>query len=217
MSEKLAWIAGEISSFNDQLLQLNEELIKNELEKRNLNVKSPVEGIVLNLPTVTVGSLLDKGESIVTLVRTGLPLVLEIDIDPKDVSDVFNGDPVSIKIDALPFQQYGDLQGTVDYVSDDTVQESLQGESGAYYRGRVKVEDSELLGLPEDFDLTPGMLASADLKVGKRRLITYFTNPILKSLSSAMRGPDLFFYAVLSLMISKNTICSSSVTIRRWN
>ena len=83
-----------------------------------------------------------------------------------------------------------DLQGTVVYVSDYTVQESLQGESGAYYRGRVKVEDSELLGLPEDFDLTPGMLASADLKMGKRRLITYFTNPILKSLSSAMRGPD---------------------------
>jgi len=190
LSEKLAGIAGELSSFNDQLLQLNEELIKNELEKRNLNVKSPVEGFVLNLPTVTVGSLLNKGESIVTLVRTGLPLVLEIDIDPKDASDVFNGDPVSIKIDALPFQQYGDLQGTVDYVSDDTVQESLQGESGAYYRGRVKVEDSELLGLPEDFDLTPGMLASADLKVGKRRLITYFTNPILKSLSSAMREPD---------------------------
>jgi hypothetical protein len=52
------------------------------------------------------------------------------------------------------------------------------------------VEDSELMGLPEEFDLTPGMLASADLKVGKRRLITYFTNPILKSLSSAMREPD---------------------------
>ena len=190
VTEKLAGIAEELSSLNDQLLQQNEELIKNELEKSNLHIKSPVEGIVLNLPTVTVGSLLNKGESIVTLVRTGLPLVLEIDIDPKDASDVFTGDPVSIKVDALPFQQFGDIEGTLVYVSDDTVEESLQGESGAYYRGRVDVEDSEILGLPEDFDLTPGMLASADLKVGKRRLITYFTNPILRSLSSAMREPD---------------------------
>ncbi|MDC0230129.1 HlyD family type I secretion periplasmic adaptor subunit [Deltaproteobacteria bacterium] len=190
ITEKLAGIAEELSSLNDQLLQQNEELIKNELEKSNLHIKSPVEGIVLNLPTVTVGSLLNKGESIVTLVRTGLPLVLEIDIDPKDASDVFTGDPVSIKVDALPFQQFGDIEGTLVYVSDDTVEESLQGESGAFYRGRVDVEDSEILGLPEDFDLTPGMLASADLKVGKRRLITYFTNPILKSLSSAMREPD---------------------------
>ena len=190
VTEKLAGIAEELSSLNDQLLQQNEELIKNELERRNLHIKSPVEGIVLNLPTVTVGSLLNKGESIVTLVRTGLPLVLEIDIDPKDASDVFTGDPVSIKVDALPFQQFGDIDGTLVYVSDDTVEESLQGESGAFYRGRVDVEDSEILGLPEDFDLTPGMLASADLKVGKRRLITYFTNPILKSLSTAMREPD---------------------------
>ena len=34
------------------------------------------------------------------------------------------------------------------------------------------------------------VIQSAELKVGKRRLITYFTNPILKSLSSAMREPD---------------------------
>ena len=190
LTGELAGIAQELSSFNDQLLQLNEELIKNELERSNLFVKSPVDGVVLNLPTVTIGSLINKGDPIVTLVRTGLPLVLEIDVDPKDASDLYNGNPVSVKIDALPFQQFGDLAGTLIYISDDTVEESLQGESGAYYRGRVNVEDSEIMGLPEEFDLTPGMLATADLKVGKRRLITYFTNPILKSLSSAMREPD---------------------------
>ena len=190
LAGELAGIAQELSSFNDQLLQLNEELIKNELERSNLFVKSPVEGVVLNLPTVTIGSLINKGDPIVTLVRSGLPLVLEIDVDPKDASDLYNGNPVSVKIDALPFQQFGDLAGTLIFISDDTVQESLQGESGAFYRGRVNVEDSELMGLPEEFDLTPGMLATADLKVGKRRLITYFTNPILKSLSSAMREPD---------------------------
>ena len=190
LTGELVGIAQELSSFNDQLLQLNEELIKNELERSNLFVKSPVDGVVLNLPTVTIGSLINKGDPIVTLVRSGLPLVLEIDVDPKDASDLYNGNPVSVKIDALPFQQFGDLAGTLIYISDDTVQESLQGESGAFYRGRVNVEDSEIMGLPEEFDLTPGMLATADLKVGKRRLITYFTNPILKSLSSAMREPD---------------------------
>ena len=190
LTGELLGITEELSSFNDQLLKLNEELIKNKMEKSNLLVKSPVDGVVLNLPKVTVGSLINKGESIVTLVRAGLPLVLEIDVDPKDASDLFLGNPVSVKIDALPFQQFGDVQGSLVYLSDDTVQESLQGESGAFYRGRVNVEDSALVGLPEEFDLTPGMLASADLKVGKRRLITYFTNPILKSLSSAMREPD---------------------------
>ena len=105
--------------------------------------------------------------------------MLEIDIDPKDASDVFTGDPVSIKVDALPFQQFGDIDGTLVYISDDTVEESLQGESGADYRGRVDVEDSEILGLPEDFDLTPGMLASADLKVGKSFLNETYSSLVL--------------------------------------
>ena len=103
-------------------------MIKNELERSNLFVKSPVDGVVLNLPTVTIGSLINKGDPIVTLVRSGLPLVLEIDVDPKDASDLYNGNPVSVKIDALPFQQFGDLEGTLIYISDDTVEESLQGE-----------------------------------------------------------------------------------------
>ncbi len=190
LAEQYAGIAEDLSAHMDQLLQLEEELTKNQLEKNNLSVKSPVDGVVLNMPTMTAGSIVNKGEPIVTLVRSGLPLVLEIDIDPKDVSDLFYGDPVSVKLDALPFQQFGDLSGTLIFISDDTVPASLQGEPGAYYRGRVNIEQSEMLKLPEDFDLTAGMLASADLKVGKRRLITYFTHPIIKSLSSAMREPD---------------------------
>ena len=47
LTGELVGIAQELSSFNDQLLQLNEELIKNELERSNLFVKSPVDGVVL--------------------------------------------------------------------------------------------------------------------------------------------------------------------------
>ena len=190
LNDLLVQISEKISDHNDQLLQLEEELVKTNLEKENLSVKSPVDGIVLESPKITIGSLINKGDPIVTIVRTGLPLILEIDVVPKDISDVYYGNVVSVKIDSLPFQQYGDLSGTLTFLSDDTVEESLQGEKGAFYRGRVDISDSEMLQLPEGFDLTPGMLASADLKVGERRLITYFTNPILKSLATAMREPD---------------------------
>ena len=63
-----------------------------------------------------------------------------------------------------------DLQGTVFYVLDDTVQESLQGESGAYYRGRVKVEDSELLGLPEDFRFNTRHVCICRFKSGQKKI-----------------------------------------------
>ena len=106
-------ISEKISDYNDQLLQLEEELVKTNLEKENLSVKSPVDGIVLESPKITIGSLINKGDPIVTIVRSGLPIILEIDVDPKDISDVYYVNVVSVKIDSLPFQQNGDLSGTL--------------------------------------------------------------------------------------------------------
>ena len=153
-------------------------------------MRSPVDGIVLDLPKVTAGAIGTEGETLFTLVRTNVPLELEIDIDPKDVSDLKLLAPVSIKLDALPNQQYGDLKGELVFISDDTLAESLAGEPGAWYRGRVKILDAALSELPDGIDLTPGMLASADLLVGKRRMLTYFTYPITRNISQAFHEPD---------------------------
>ena len=100
------------------------------------------------------------------------------------------GSSVSVKLDALPFQQYGDLDGQLAYISQDTYTQSLSGEEGSFYRGRVDIPAKELAGLPPGFRLTPGMLASADMKVGERYVITYLTHPIMKGFSSAFSEPD---------------------------
>jgi hypothetical protein len=34
------------------------------------------------------------------------------------------------------------------------------------------------------------MLASADMKIGDKRVVTYLTHPIMKGFSSAFREPD---------------------------
>ena len=108
----------------------------------------------------------------------------------KDINDVRIDSSASIKLDALPFQEYGDLKGTLVYVSDDTYDESLSGEKGSYYRARVSVIKGEFKKLPDDFRLTSGMTASADLLIGKRRLMTYLTRPITKGFRRAFSEPD---------------------------
>ncbi|MGE4633229.1 MAG: HlyD family type I secretion periplasmic adaptor subunit [Planctomycetota bacterium] len=183
-------LAKELGQNQETKAELSEQRVKLDRQVSNLNVRSPVDGIVLDLPKVTAGSIVKEGETLFTLVRTNVPLELEIDIDPKDVSDLKLLASVSIKLDALPFQQYGDLKGELVFISDDTLAESLAGEPGAWYRGRVKILDAALNELPDGIDLTPGMLASADLLVGKRRLVTYFTYPITRNISQAFHEPD---------------------------
>ena len=178
------------SKEEEKRIQLTQEAVKLRRDMSNVEVRASVEGIVLDLPKVTSGSIVKEGDVIATLVRVNQPLTLEVDISPKDVSDVRVGSAVSVKLDALPFQQYGDLSGTLSYLSQDTYEESLDGEKGASYRGRVNIPVVELKSLPKDFQLTSGMTASADMKVGKRRLITYLLFPILKGLSESFTEPD---------------------------
>ena len=171
-------------------IQLKQQFLKLTQSVENVEVRAPVGGIILDIPTVSAGSIVKEGDRLITLVLQNQPMSLEVDVDPKDISDVKLNIPVSVKLDALPFQQYGDLDGKLIYISEDTYTESLSGEKGAFYRGRVDIPVREMASFPSGFRLTPGMLASADMKVGEKRVITYLTNPIMKGFSSAFSEPD---------------------------
>ena len=196
-ADKQAFIANwtsnlisEITDKDEQLIQLKQEQIKLSRLVDNIIVRSPAEGIVLDIPAVSSGGIVSEGEPIVTLVQSNQPLFLEIDIDPKQISDIKIGMQVSIKLDSMPFQEYGGLDGELIYFSNDTFNESLSGDKGVFYRGRVKVESLEASKLPSDFVLSQGMLASADIMVGKGPLISYFTYPIMKAFEESFNEPE---------------------------
>ncbi|MFP6732852.1 MAG: HlyD family efflux transporter periplasmic adaptor subunit, partial [Rhodospirillales bacterium] len=170
--------------------QLVQERILLQRAVENIEVRAPAPGIVLDLPLVAVGSIVQEGDELLILVQTNQPLVLEVDIDPKDISDTKVTMPVSIKLDALPFQDFGDLKGELVFLSQDTFNKSLSGEKGAFYRGRIDISREQLQSFPPDFQLTQGMLATADINVGKRRVITYFTFPIIRAFEDSFREPD---------------------------
>ena len=196
-AEKKAFMAQWSSTVSENIAkdeeirsQLVHERILLQRTVKNIEVRAPAPGIVLDLPLVAVGSIVQEGDELLILVQTNQPLVLEVDIDPKDISDTKVTMPVSIKLDALPFQEFGDLKGELVFLSQDTFNKSLSGEKGAFYRGRIDISREQLQSFPPDFQLTQGMLATADINVGKRRVITYFTFPIIRAFEDSFREPD---------------------------
>lgn len=190
LSTKNASIVEQLESEQEAEIQLREEqkaLIKVE---GKLLIRAPVDAIVLEVPTQSEGSIVKEGQVVVKLVPRDVPLVLEVDVDPKDISDLKVGAEVSVKLDALPFQQFGDISGKLVFVSEDTFSETLTGEKQPVYRARVDLDRESIQTMRKKADLTPGMLAKADFRVGERRLITYFTNPITKGLDSALEEPN---------------------------
>ena len=132
LSQKVAGIVEQLEKEREIEVQLFEEMKSlNKLEKKS-SVRAPVDAIVLDIPASSVGTIVREGEVVIKLVPRDVPLVLEVDVDPKDIKDLKVGVPVSVKLDALPFQQFGDIKGTLVYLSEDTFSEDLNGEKSRF-------------------------------------------------------------------------------------
>jgi len=182
-------IRDELFTAIKQLEAAKEEMIKIEHQRDNTDVLSPVDGVVLEIEGLFVGAIVGSGQVLTTLVPTNVPLTVEMDIDPKNISNLTLGNEVSIKLNALPYQKHGDLSGKVTFISEDTVDQSITGEQGTFYRARADIEANNLTSLPSDFHLVPGMQLNGDIRVGKRRLITYFLYPVIRTLETSFQEP----------------------------
>ncbi len=133
--------------------------------------------------------MVSKAEPVVTLVPLDDPLEAEVNIQARDIGFVRQGDHARIKLEAFPFQKHGALEGTVKVISEDTFQKDTAMGSAVTYRSRIGLTTTTLRDVPTDFRLIPGMTLSAEIKVGERRVISYFLYPIMRYLDESLREP----------------------------
>jgi ATP-binding cassette, subfamily B, bacterial HlyB/CyaB len=169
--------------------KLAEQFKKYDRANRLIDIVAPADGVILSVKTRTPGTVVRAGDMLFELVPADVPLEVEMDIAPRDVSQLQLGDKVAVKLDSLPFVKHGMVEGKLRLVSEDTFEKTMHGQPGPVFRGRVSLDKVELHDLPPNFRLTPGMTAVADIKVGTRKLITYFTYPILRSGATSFREP----------------------------
>ena len=150
--------------------------------------------MVLEIASRTVGSVVREAETLFLLVPQDVKLQAEVNVDGKDIGQIAVGQSVRLKFDAFPFQKHGTGSGTVRIVSRDSFvpdpkADVTQRMSAPYYRILIDVTDSRLRAQPAQFQMTPGMAVTAEMKVGHRSVISYFLYPLLRGLDEAIREP----------------------------
>jgi HlyD family secretion protein len=194
VSEKLADATSKLSD-------ARESLNKAQLRRQLVVLRAEKDGTVLTVAKVSVGSVLQSGQQFITLVPSDAPLEVEANISGRDDGFVHVGDEVALKLDTFPFMQYGLAYGTVRTISADsfTAQDDQRNPTGAvpmpgnssdpYYRARIAIDRVELHGTPKGFRIMPGMPVTADIKVGKRTVLSYLLGRVLPVASEGMREP----------------------------
>lgn len=189
MSKWFGGINDELVTLEDQRMALQEDINKLERQQTDVIVKAPSAGMVLNLHSLYPGSVINPGNAVVTLVPTGVELLTVFDVDPSDISKLIPDTSVKIQLSALPAQKHGELKGKITYISADTVNKNVDGKDGNFYRARAIITENELKDTPPGFTIMPGMKVSGKIKVGKRRLITYFIYPLVRTLGNSFVEP----------------------------
>jgi adhesin transport system membrane fusion protein len=209
---------GRINSLRNKYLQdakqdvirLEDEISSNRYklhERQSLldhsTLTTPVAGIVKILRINTVGGVLRAGDELMHISPTESAQVIEAKINPSDIGELEIGMPVSIKLDAFDFSVYGMLQGTLSYISSDTLSEAGPGGSTqTYYRIQVALDPAQTT-LQSKFEshkpvasgpvqrlntanLKPGMTATLDIRTRTRTVMHYLTKPVQKAFSGAL-------------------------------
>ena len=179
----------ELKSLVDNDIAMRERLIKLKRNQQDVNLLSPISGTVLKLEDNFEGSVVEPGDGLLTIVPEDVALYVSIDIDPKNITNVYEGAKVKVLLDAMPSQKHGELVGKLISISKDTRDEDISGEKGSVYRGKVEIIANNLRNVPKDFTLLPGMNVSGNVISGTRPLITYLIYPVIKTINTAMREP----------------------------
>jgi hemolysin D len=193
-------VSQQLSEANRKLSDAQEQLNKAKLRRQLVELRSEGNAIVQSVAKVSVGSILQSGEHLITLVPDDAALEIEANIYGHDSGFVHTNDPVAIKFDTFPYSQYGMAEGYVRVVSPDsfTAQTEARNPTSAvpllpaadpFYRARIAIQRVALHDVPDQFQVMPGMPVTADIKVGKRTVLQYLLGLILPIAHEGMREP----------------------------
>ena len=167
--------SNQIITAEKRIIELENNLVKAKQMLAQTTITAPVDGTVLSLTVKTIGGVVNAGQQLAQIVPEKVPLYVDAALDNQDVGFVKSGQRVVVKVATYPFQRYGYLEGTVENISPDAIQDDKKG---LIYKAKIKLNDDKS-SKQNQLKLLPGMSVSAEITTGQRRIIEFFLDPLI--------------------------------------
>ena len=169
-----------------EISALTERLNVASAQQGRAVIRSPIEGEVKNFRYHTVGGVVGAGEAILEIVPLLEQLVIDSKSAPADRGLIRAGLAAEVKLTAYDFLRYGSLYGEISHVASDT---SFDEAMGPYYRVVVTTEQGYIGDDATQHQITPGMDAIVEIKVGTQTVLQALIRPVARVWSEALREP----------------------------
>ncbi|MEH2438569.1 MAG: HlyD family efflux transporter periplasmic adaptor subunit [Nostoc sp.] len=176
----------QINSLKSEIAQTRSEIISIKIQLRQRVVRSPIDGVIFELPITKAGAVVQIGQRIAQIAPEYAGLVLKANMPNTKSGFMKVGMPVKIKFDAYPFQEYGIVEGKLNWISPDSkVRETPQGNIETYEL-EITLKQPYIKNGDKHIPLTAGQTATAEVIVRQRRMIDYMLDPFKKFQKSGL-------------------------------
>lgn len=183
IAETNSALSNQIITTEKRIIELENNLVKAKQILAQTTITAPVDGTVLSLTVKTIGGVVNAGQQLAQIVPEKVPLYVDAALDNQDIGFVKSGQRVVVKVATYPFQRYGYLEGTVENISPDSIQDDKKG---LIYKAKIKLND-EKSSKQNQLKLLPGMSVSAEIATGQRRIIEFFLDPLMTKADESLK------------------------------
>jgi hemolysin D len=190
-------LLNEKVELTNQISKVKGEVAKQVMRSDLLELRAPQAGIVKDLATSTVGTVVQPGLVLMTVVPKNEQLLAEVSVRNEDMGFIREGQIVKVKLAAYSFQKYGMLQGTVRMLGPDASapqdQGQRMGQSSAGilpqgFRALIKLDQQSLRSpAGQELQLNSGMQVTAEIHQSQRTVLEYLLSPVQKVRQEAGR------------------------------
>ena len=190
---RTAEAAAGLEAVQDKLADIGPKLVAAREQLGHTEVRSPVDGYVLNLTQFTEGAAVNSGEVLAEVVPSNAPLVIQVEVRPQDVHYIRPGQRALITMSAYNSRTTPRIEAEVVNIAAD---QTLPQTAGAvaqgvpartpYFLVDMRIPPDQLKRLPPSVKLYPGLPVSTSIVTGQRSIMDYLLGPMKESLGGSL-------------------------------
>lgn len=175
----------QLSDIQKEAEALESRMKAEDFVVSNIDIKSPVDGVVMGLQVFTKGGVVPAGFKLMDVVPTGDALVVEGHLPVNLVDKVHPGLKVDLIFSAFNVNKTPQIPGEVTTVSADRFTDEKTGMP--YYKVSAKVTPAGLKMIADNkMEVRPGMPVNLFVKTGERTMMSYLLKPLFDRAKTSM-------------------------------
>ncbi|OOF51592.1 hemolysin D [Rodentibacter genomosp. 1] len=167
---------------NEQIKQLVFEKEKYIERQKTTQIKAPVTGSIQQLVVHTIGGVVTTAQPLMVVVPKHDKLEVKAIIGNQDIGFIRQGQEVTVKVETFPYTRYGYLTGKVKSLSFDAIETE---KVGLAFAAIIELDKDYLIIENHRVNLTAGMMVNAEIKTGRRSVISYLLSPLQSTFSES--------------------------------